>query len=69
MSSTATGLALIAVGILTMLGAALNWGIVLRSGKLFNRIFGDTVARVIYFVGGGFVFVMGVGKLIGTNWF
>lgn len=51
-----------------MVGAALNWGIVSRPGKLLNRIFGDTTARIIYFVSGVFLFVIGVGRLIGANW-
>lgn len=69
MSSTIIGLLLIFAGALTMFGAALNWGIVTRPGKLVNRIFGDTVARVIYFVGGGIVFFAGIGRLIGIDWF
>jgi hypothetical protein len=52
-----------------MVGAALNWSIVSRPGKLLNRIFGDTVARVIYFGAGIFLFVVGIGRLIGANWF
>lgn len=65
---TFTGFLLVGIGILIMVGAALNWGIVSRPGKLLNRIFGDTVARVIYFVAGIFLFVVGVGRLIGANW-
>lgn len=60
-----TAYALIVVGALLMLGSALNWGIVTRSGKLLNRIFGDSVARVIYFVGGVVVFLIGARQLIG----
>jgi hypothetical protein len=69
MSTTATAIALIAAGAFTMIGAASNWGIVARSGKLLNRIFGDTIARAIYFVGGGVVFFAGVGQLIDIHWF
>lgn len=64
-----TGFIFTAMRILIMVGAALNWGIVSRPGKLLNRIFGDTAARVIYFIAGIFLFVMGVGRLIGINWF
>lgn len=60
-----TAYALIVVGALLMLGSALDWGIVTRSGKLLNRIFGDTVARVIYFVVGAVIFLIGVGQLAG----
>ena len=69
MSSNVTGILLIAVGVLLMLGAAFNWRIVTRSRRLFNRLFGDTLARVIYFVAGIFIFIMGIGRLIGVNWF
>ena len=69
MSETATGILLLVFGVITMLGAALNWRIVTRPGKLFNLLFGDTVARVIYFVAGIFLFVVGIGRLIGANWF
>ena len=69
MNSTLVGVLLIAVGILTMLGAAFNWRIVTRGRRLFNFLFGDTVARIIYFVAGLFIFIMGIGRLIGVNWF
>ncbi|HEX5808635.1 MAG TPA: hypothetical protein VFY25_08205 [Anaerolineales bacterium] len=69
MDATLTGLVLLAIGILIMVGSVLNWAIVTRPGKLFNRIFGDTVARIIYFVAGIFLFVVGIGRLIGANWF
>lgn len=68
MSSTVVGVLLIAVGVLIMLGAAFNWRIITRGRKLFNLLFGDTVARIIYFVAGLFIFIMGIGRLIGVNW-
>ena len=68
MSTTLTGLLLILFGVLSMVGAVLNWGIVSRPGKLLNRILGDTAARVVYFVTGAFLFFMGVGQLIGASW-
>jgi hypothetical protein len=63
-----TGLIFVGMGILIMIGAALNWGIVSRPGKLLNRIFGDLVARIIYFISGIFLFAVGLGRLIGANW-
>jgi hypothetical protein len=57
------------IGVLAMVGAALNWRIVSHPGKLLNRIFGDTIARIIYFVVGIFFFIVGVGRLIGADWF
>lgn len=65
---TITGFIFIAIGVLIMVGAALNWGIVSRPGKLLNRIFGDTAARIIYFVAGIFLFIVGVQRLIGADW-
>jgi hypothetical protein len=69
MESTWIGLGLAAAGALTMIGAAMNWGIVSHPGKPLNRIFGDRAARIVYFVTGVFVFIMGVGRLIGRDWF
>lgn len=69
MNSTLTGLLFVAIGVLIMVGAALDWGIVSRPGKLLNRVFGDTVARIVYFVAGIFLFVVGIGRLIGADWF
>jgi len=68
MSSTVSGFVLIALGVLSMLGAAMNWSIVSRSGKLINRLLGDTVARVIYFGVGVLVFVTGIELAIGAHW-
>lgn len=68
MSEPVVGILLLLCGVITMIGAALNWRIVTRPGKLFNLLFGDTIARVIYFVAGIFLFVIGIGRLIGTDW-
>ena len=68
-SPTVTGLIFLAIGIVIMVGAALNWAIVSRPGKLLNRVFGDSVARVIYFGAGIFLFFVGIGRLIGADWF
>ena len=68
-NTTVTGSIFIAMGVITMLGSTLNWRIVSRPGKLFNLIFGDAAARVIYFIAGIFLFVVGIGKLIGAIWF
>lgn len=56
MTATGTGLLLVGMGVLIMLGTSLNWGIVSRPGKLFNRIFGDTAARITYFAAGIYLF-------------
>ena len=68
MSKMFPGLVLIVAGLLATLGAAFNWSLVTRSGKLINRLLGDRAARVVYFLVGIFLFVLGVGTLIGADW-
>ena len=68
MTPTVSGIVLIVIGGLAMLGAVFNWWIVTRSRRLFNMLLGDMAARVIYFVIGVFLFIRGVGLLIGKNW-
>ena len=68
MSIAATGFVLIVIGALVMLGSALNWYIVTHPGKLFNRLLGDKVARVIDFGLGIFIFVTGIELAIGAHW-
>ena len=69
MDPTITGYLMIVLGFLVMLGSALNWRIISRSGKLLNLLLGDTVARVIYFILGLVFFAMGISQLTGINWF
>ena len=68
MSDTTTGLILVLVGIFAMLGTALNWRLVTHSGKLLNMLLGDKIAKVIYFLVGLFLFVLGIGQILGMNW-
>ena len=68
MSDVTIGLILALVGLLAMVGTALNWRIVTHSGKILNIIFGDRVARVIYMLTGFFIFVLGMGEIFGLNW-
>jgi len=69
MDSTLIGYLMIALGILVMLGSALNWRIVSRSGKLLNLVLGDTVARVIYFIVGLAFVYLGLNRLTGFSLF
>jgi hypothetical protein len=69
MSEKIAGILVILVGLLAFFGATLNWRIVSHSGKLLNRLFGDTVARVVYGAIGILLIVMGIGLLIGAHWF
>ena len=68
MSTTTTGFVLAVFGALVMLGSALNWRIVTHSGKLFNRLLGDRIARILYFGVGLLVFVKGIELVIGAHW-
>jgi len=68
MNPPVSGIILILIGALAMLGVVFNWWIITRSRRLFNMLLGDTAARVIYFVVGAFLFIRGSGLLIGKNW-
>ena len=50
MTDTTLGIVLVLIGLLAVIGSALNWHIVTHSGKLLNLIFGDMIARTIYIV-------------------
>ena len=69
MNSTGSGIILIVFGLLAMIGATLNWRFISRSRKLVNLLFGETIARIIYFVAGVLLFIVGIERLIGANWF
>ena len=69
MSSTIAGYLIIVLGILVMLGSALNWRIISRSGKLLNMLLGDTIARVVYFVVGLIFVFLGLNNLTGFSLF
>jgi hypothetical protein len=69
MRDASVGVILALVGLLVMIGTALNWRIVSHSGKLLNIIFGDQVARVIYMITGIALFVLGLGQVFGLKWF
>lgn len=63
----ASGLVLMGLGLLILIGAALNWRIITRSGKLFNRLLGDTGARVLYGLAGVVFIILGITQLVGIN--
>ena len=69
MNSTVTGYLMIVLGILVMLGSALNWRIITRSGKMLNMLLGDKIARVVYFLLGIFFLLLGINQLTGLDWF
>ena len=63
MSGEAPGFILIAIGLVAILGAVLNWRIVSHSGRILNRLLGDTPARVVYVAAGVVLIVLGVMRL------
>ncbi|MBI5296248.1 MAG: hypothetical protein HY869_12305 [Chloroflexi bacterium] len=68
MTETVSGILIILLGLLTMIGSVLNWGLVTRPGKLLNILLGDMVARTIYFVIGILLLVLGVDMAFGLHW-
>jgi len=69
MSNTVTGFVMIAIGIVAIIGAVLNWRVVSYSGKLLNCLFGDSVARAVYEAVGLVLVALGVMRLgcVGIN--
>ncbi len=61
------GIVLILAGLFSILGAALNWGIIMRPGKLFNRLVGEKAARQIYVAVGIVLLVLGIGRLVSVR--
>jgi len=55
---------LIIIGMLAVVGAALNWRIVSHSGKILNRLIGDLTARAIYAAIGVILIVLGAIQMI-----
>lgn len=47
MDQTTGGFVVIGVGVLSIMGALLNWRIVVGSGKLIPRLFGPTGAKIV----------------------
>jgi hypothetical protein len=69
MTDTTLGLVVVVIGLLAVIGSALNWRIVTHSGKLLNLLFGDMIARTIYIVVGIFLMAMGIARMFGIYWF
>jgi len=65
MSNSVSSSVMIAIGVLALLGAALNWRIVSHSGRMLNRLLGDTIARAIYGAVGLVLIVLGGVRLLG----
>lgn len=66
MDQTTSGMLVIGVGVLSILGALLNWRIVVGSGKLIPRLLGPTGAKIFMvlvglgFIGCGIALILGL---------
>jgi hypothetical protein len=69
MESTLIGLLFLVLGALVMLGSAFNWGLICHPGKLLPRLLGVPAAQFVSFVVGIYLFVAGIERLIGADWF
>ena len=69
MNNIISGVVLVLVGLLVMIAAALNWNIIMRPGKLFNRLAGEAVARPIYIAIGFVLIVFGILRFAGISLF
>jgi hypothetical protein len=65
MEQTMSGMVIIGVGILSILGALLNWSIVVGSGKLIPRLLGPIGAKIFMIVAGLVIIGFGIGILLG----
>jgi small neutral amino acid transporter SnatA (MarC family) len=62
MDKATSGLILIGIGVLSILGALLNWRIVVGSGKLIPRLLGPTGAKIFMIIVG--VALIGLGAAV-----
>ena len=62
MEQTTTGMVVIGIGLLSILGALLNWRIVVGSGKLIPRLLGPAGAKIFMIILG--LALIGLGACI-----
>lgn len=65
METTASGMVIIVVGLLSILGALLNWRIVVGSGKLIPRLLGPSGAKIFMILIGLALIGLGTAILLG----
>jgi hypothetical protein len=68
MNSKSAGYLLVALGILMLLGAGLNWRIISRLGRVLNLLLSSKDVRAIDSFLGDLFFAMGISQLTGINW-
>jgi hypothetical protein len=62
-------LLIIVLGVIIMLGSALQWRLIFHPGKLLPRLVGVPAARIATFAIGMYLFIVGIARLIGADWF
>ena len=67
MEQTTPGMILIGVGILSIVGALLNWRIVVGPGKLIPRLIGPSGAKIFMILIGLVLIGIGMGILLGKT--
>jgi uncharacterized membrane protein YuzA (DUF378 family) len=55
----------IALGLIILLGAVLNWQFILRPERLVNRLMGPVLTRIVYIIVGIVLMGLGVGLMTG----
>ena len=65
MDQTGSALIVMGLGILILVGAILNWRIVMSPGKLIPRLLGPTGARIFLFIIGFALIGFGVSLMLG----
>ncbi len=55
----------VALGLIILLGAILNWQFILRPERLVNRLMGPILTRIIYIIVGIVLMGLGVGLMLG----
>ncbi len=65
MNQIIPGSIVILAGVITILGALMNWRIVMNPGKLIPRLLGPALSRIVFVVLGFALIGLGFGILLG----
>jgi hypothetical protein len=65
MEQMTSGMIVIGIGVLSILGALLNWRIVVGSGKLIPRLLGPAGAKIFMIIVGLACIVLGISLMLG----
>ena len=65
MNQIIPGVVVVLAGIITILGALLNWRIVMNPGKLIPRLLGPKISQVVFVIVGIVLIGLGIGLILG----